>query len=149
MQGVLHGERILGAVLAGIGVLALYQVADLPIGSLREPGAGLFPVVVASALILFSALALLSRTRDADPLPAEPGGIGGVWILIAALAAYGWLLPSAGFVVCTAVLLGMLLRRPGGVGWPATVICAVGGAAGCYFLFTRLGMPLPAGLLGF
>lgn len=149
MRGALHGERVFGAALVGIGLYALYARTGLPLGTLREPGSGFFPVVVAVALILFAALALTGRPSEADESRAETGSVARVSILAAMLAAYAWFLPSVGFVLCTAVLLGVVLRGVGAVGWPSTIICAAGGAAGCYFLFTRLGMPLPSGLLSF
>lgn len=149
MRDERRGEHVFGAALIGIGLFALYARTGLPLGTLREPGAGFFPAAVAVALILFAALALGSRTSEMNKPPAEPGGVAGVWILIALLAAYGWFLQPVGFVLCTTVLLGVVLRGLGAVGWPSTIVCAAGGAAGCYFLFTRLGMPLPAGLLGF
>ena len=149
MRGAPHGEQVFGAALVGVGIFALYEAASLPLGSLREPDSGFFPVVVAVTLTLFAALSVSKGTSEAANAGAEPGGMVRIWILSTLLAAYAWLLPSAGFVLCTAVLLGVLLRGLGKVGWPSTLIGAGGGAAGCYFLFTRLGLPLPSGLLSF
>ena len=149
MRGALRGGKIFGAALVAVGIFALYKAASLPLGNLREPDSGFFPVVVAVALTLFAALSISSRTPEADTAQAEPGGLARVWILAALLAAYAWFLPSVGFVLCTAVLLGVLLRGLGRVNWRSTVLYAGGGAAGCYFLFSRLGLPLPSGLLGF
>jgi putative tricarboxylic transport membrane protein len=149
MRSKVRGERVFGAALAALGVLALYQASSLPLGSLREPDAGFFPVVVAVTLTLFAALTLNSGQSETDSPEAESASPAGVWVLTALLAAYAWLLPSVGFVLCTAVLLGVLLRGLGGVGWLSTIMGAGAGAVGCDFLFTRLGMPLPSGLLGF
>lgn len=148
MRGGPRGEHVFGAALIGIGVFALYARTGLPLGNLREPGAGFFPVVVAVALILFAVLALISRTPEADKSEAEPGSFVRVSILTAMIAAYAWLVPTVGFILCTVVLLVVVLRL-GNVGWVPTVISATGGATACYLLFTRLGMPLPSGLLGF
>lgn len=149
MRRIPHGEQVFGAALLGVGLFALYKATSLPFGNLREPDAGFFPMVVAVTLTLFAALSVSIRTSEADIPQPERGGIARIWILTALLAAYGWLLPSVGFVLCTVVLLVVLLRGLGAVGWLSTIICAGGGAAGCYFLFTRLGMPLPSGLLSF
>lgn len=149
MRGRPHGEQVFGTALLSVGIFAVYKAANLPLGSLHEPDSGFFPMVVTVTLTLFAALSISSRTSEADIPQPDPGGMARIWILTALLAAYGWLLPSVGFVLCTAVLLGVLLRGLGAVGWPSTIVCAGGGAAGCYFLFTRLGMPLPPGLLGF
>ena len=149
MGRVRRGERIFGAALGAVGLFALYQGTSLPLGSLSEPDAGFFPVVVAIALILFALLALKGRAFEVDRPPPDPGGAARVAVLIGSLGIYGWLLPLAGFVPCTIVLLGILLRGLGDVSWSATIVCAVTAAVGCYFLFTRLGLPLPSGALGF
>ncbi len=149
MRSALRGESVFGAALIGVGLFALYARTGLPFGNLREPGAGFFPVVVAVALILFATFALTSRTLDADKSQVESASVVRVSILTVMIAAYAWLLPSVGFVLCTTALLGLMLRALGDVRWQSTVVCAAGGAAGSYFLFTRLGMPLPAGVLGF
>ena len=149
MRSAPRGESAFGAALIGVGLFALYARTGLPFGNLREPGAGFFPVVIAVALILFAAFALTSRTLEADESQAEPGSVVRVSILTAMIATYAGLLPSVGFVLCTTALLGVTLRVLGDVGWQSTVVCAAGGATGSYFLFTRLGMPLPAGVLGF
>lgn len=149
MRGVPHGGRVFGAALIAVGLLALYARTGLPLGTLREPGAGFFPVIVAVALILFAALALISRNSEAGRRRAEPRGIARLWILTVLIAAYASLLAPVGFVLCTVVLLLVTLRGLGMVGWLPAVLWAAGGSAGCYFLFTRLGMPLPGGLLAF
>jgi cell division protein FtsW (lipid II flippase) len=147
MRLVPRGEHLFSAALIGIGLFSLDPRNGFSFGSLREPATGFFPVVVAVALILFAALALTSKGPAPDRAQEESGGVKRVLILAATIAAYAWFLPSVGFVLSTIVLLGVLLRL-GGVGWLATIVCAAGGAAGCYFLFTQLGMPLPSGLLG-
>lgn len=149
MRGVPHGEHIFGAALIAVGLFALYARTDLPLGTLREPGSGFFPGAVAVALILFAALALISRNSRIARRRAEPRGIARLWILTVLIAAYASLLAPVGFVLCTVMLLLVTLRGLGMVGWLPAVLWAAGGSAGCYFLFTRLGMPLPGGLLAF
>lgn len=147
MRRVPRGEHLFGAALIGIGLFSLDPRAGLSFGTLREPAAGFFPAVVAVALIVFAALAIVGKASGVDRPRTDSGDIKRVLILAVMIAAYAWFLPWAGFVLSTIVLLGVLLRL-GGVGWLPTISCAAGGAAGCYFLFTRLGMPLPSGLLG-
>ena len=96
-----------------------------------------------------AALSLGARNCAQDSDTAERAGIVRVVVLIAALAAYAWLLPRVGFIVCTIALLVLMLRGLGRVGWLWTSVSAVTGTVACYVLFTRLGLPLPDGLLGF
>lgn len=142
------GEALFGVLLLGLGLFALYKAAALPFGSLVSPDAGFFPVSIGVALAVFAALSLVARSPSAAE-PAERSGVVRVLVLIAAIAVYAWLLPRAGFIVCTLVLLALILRGLGRVGWIATIVCAVAATLACYVLFTRLGMPLPMGLFGF
>lgn len=117
---------------------------------MQQPGSGFYPTLVSFALIVFSAAAL----ADPPPAPrhapaADTRGEARVWMVVAALAAYAWAMPSAGFLLCTAALLMLLLRGIGRLSWSLSTAAAVLGSVTCYALFTRLGLPLPAGVLGF
>lgn len=145
-----HRARVASAALIGLGLAALYEASSLPFGTARQPDSGLFPVSVTVALILFAAIAI----ADGPPPPrgeatAETGGNARIWAVIVALAVYAGLITPVGFIVSTAALLVLLLRGIGRVSWAASAAGAVLGSVGCYWLFTRLGMPLPAGILGF
>ena len=143
------GEALFGASLLAVGFFALYKASALPVGSLREPDSGLFPLAIAVVLAVFAALSLRTLRRPGPPHTAERPGVVRVVVLIASLGAYAWLLPRVGFLLCTAVLLALVLRGLGRAGWMVTALASVGGALGCYYLFTRLGLPLPAGYWGF
>jgi hypothetical protein len=164
MQAERLGGRVFGAALTAIGLVALFAGRDLPFGTLREPGAGFFPLTVATALMLFAVLSMIGR----DSVAEEPSSLYGneheteyqtqhktertavrAWMLAGLLALYAWLLPHAGFVLCTTVLLATVLGGLGSVRRMRAIVIAAVAAAGCWFLFTRLGMPLPRGLLAF
>jgi tripartite tricarboxylate transporter TctB family protein len=136
--------------LIGLGLAALYAASSLPFGTARQPDSAFFPVLVSAALVLFAVLALASGGQSAaGEGESEPAEHARVWSVIVALAAYAGLIKSAGFIICTTLLVLLLLRGIGRVSWTAALAGAVLGSAGCYALFTRLGMPLPAGILGF
>jgi hypothetical protein len=143
-------RRLPAAALIGLGFAALYGASGLPFGTVRQPDSGFFPTLVSLALIVFSAVAL------ADTAPVSPHAKAvdarapaRIWTVVAAVAAYAWVMPSAGFLVCTAALLVVLLRGIGRVSWPASVAVALLASVVCYGLFTRLGLPLPPGPLAF
>jgi len=148
MRKARMGETLFGASLLGAGLFAIYQASALPFGSLREPDSGLFPVAVTVAFTLLAALSLTAPPLERGSAP-EREGMKRVIVLIAALVAFALLLPRAGFLVCTAALLVLLLRGLGRVGWVGTAISSGVTTIGCYYLFTRLGLPLPSGLIGF
>ena len=143
-------ERLPAAALVGLGLAALYEASSLPFGTVRQPDSGFYPTLVSLALIVFSAVALAEAT------PASPHAEAAdaraqtrVWAVVASLAAYAWAITSVGFLVCTVALLVVLLRGIGRMSWPASAAAAVLASVACYALFTRLGLPLPAGVLGF
>ncbi len=144
------GRRILALCLVLVGLAALWQtMRHLPFGSLSKPDSGFYPTVVSVMLIAFGWLSLTDRTQ---PPPEEEGAVDGqarVWLTIAALAIYAGALATVGFVVCTAGLIVFLLRGIGRVSWIASVASAAVASVVCYLAFKRLGLPLPAGLLGF
>ena len=137
--------RVACALLLLVGLTAVYAASRLTFGSVRQPETGFFPMLVALALVLFSAVALAEWPRDLEP--AQKGGMARVGIVVGAVAAYAALIQPVGFVVCTVALLLLLLRGVGRVSWLASVVAAAVASAACYELFTRLGMPLPAGIL--
>jgi hypothetical protein len=142
--------RYAAAALIALGLAALYAATDLHFGTARQPGTGFFPILVAVALVVFAALAFAERPEpQGGEETVEAGGQAHVWIVIAVLAAYAGLVKAAGFIICTALLLFVLLRVIGQASWAGTAIGVVSGSIGCYWVFTQLGLPLPAGVLGF
>ncbi|MGH8700598.1 MAG: tripartite tricarboxylate transporter TctB family protein [Burkholderiales bacterium] len=142
--------RYAAAALIGLGLAALYEASGLPFGTLRQPGTGFFPILVAAAVVVFAALAFAERPKpQRGEETVEAGGEARVWAVIAGLAIYAGLVKAAGFIICTAALLFLLLRVIGRASWAGTAIGVVSGSIGCYWAFTRLGLPLPDGIFGF
>jgi len=142
--------RYAAAALMAFGLAVLYDATDLHFGTTRQPGTGFFPTLVAVALVVFAALAFAEPPGpQSGEEPVEASGQARVWVVIAALAVYAGLVKAAGFILCTAILLFLLLRVIGRASWAGTAIGVLSGSIGCYWIFTRLGLPLPTGLLGF
>ena len=144
-------ERAAAAVLLAFGVYALYEATKLPFGSLRAPDAGFFPICVAAALTLFALIAMLSEPARADASAAARDGSGGARVTMATvgLLLYVLGLKPLGFLICTLALMLLLLRGIYQVSWRSALLAALPGVAVCYFVFTRLGVPLPSGILAF
>jgi putative tricarboxylic transport membrane protein len=143
-------SRLPAAALIGLGLAALYHASSLPFGTVRQPDSGFYPTLVCVALIVFGGLALADPAQPSGRGEASAsGGHARVWLVAAALAAYAWAITPVGFLLCTAALIVLLLRGIGGVSWLTSLAAAAIGSTACYGLFTQLGMPLPAGLLGF
>lgn len=148
MRSARNGAALFGAALVALGLIAIYKASALPLGTLSDPDAGLFPLASAIAVTLLGSISLAAK-REAIESEIERAGVVRVVVLSVSVALYALLVPRAGFIICTALLLAVVLRAIGRAAWLPTGIGAIGGSIGCYALFTRLGAPLPAGWLGF
>ena len=110
-------------------------------------GPAVFPIVLAIPLGLFAVYLVLRPDRE-PAWPRGPALLKQVLALVA-FVAYAYLLEPLGFVVSTflaVVVLGWLL----GARLPEAGAAGVGIAVVLFVLFdTLLGLPLPAGVLGF
>jgi len=136
------------AFLAG-SALYLVQATRLPLGSVEQPGAGLFPILVGAFLLAVSAAHLLQdlrRSSGTQPLP--PAGTGRrVMGVVAALGAFCLLLPWLGYAVAALGLLLAILRLFGLARWEMSAAVALVATVASYYLFAVvLGVPLPAGV---
>jgi putative tricarboxylic transport membrane protein len=140
-------DRLTGMVLLALAV-AYGFVASGYQAMIGDPlGPAVFPIVLAIPLGLFSLYLILRPDRE----PAWPRGaaLRKQILAIVAFVAYAYLLEPLGFVVSTFLavvvlgwLLGARLTQAGAAGAGIAVVLFV--------LFdTLLGLPLPAGVLGF
>lgn len=135
-----------GVLLALVGIWAAYLAARLPFGSVHQPDAGFFPLSVAVMLVLFALAVSLPRLNgDADDQPVAPPSFATLAMTLG-LVGYALALKSIGFPLCTAVLIVAMLRLYGSVRWAVALPGAMAATLACYFLFTRLGVPLPSGI---
>lgn len=137
----------LGLLLFALGVL--WQSRGLPLGSLQRPGPAFVPSLLAA---LLGALALLMLVTGRDSPPLRSLGWTEAPHAAAVLAACGFAaltLERLGYRLTTAVVLAFLLglverNRPSVV-----VALALGFSLVSHWMFTRLGVLLPQGPLGF
>jgi len=135
------------------GALTTAFSLQLPLGSLRMPGSGLFPFALGLALMALAALqAAQIRVEKAKATAAgEDGGTTRrVALFMGAVALATALLRPLGFApVCFLLMLALL--RILGVRWRAAALIALASAAVSQVVFvTWLKIPLPtAGWLGF
>jgi putative tricarboxylic transport membrane protein len=148
--------RLPSLALIALGVAALYKASSLTLGSARQPGSGFYPTLVCVLLIVFGILSLTDAVQEPrDGVPAaldaaasRTGGEGRVWVVVVAMVAYAWAITPVGFLVSTVALLVLLLRGIGRVSWTTSAVSAVVGSILCDVAFVKLGLPLPAGVLG-
>jgi hypothetical protein len=142
-------QRLGALALMAIGVVFIWRsVADLPLGTIDNPGPAAMPLLVAALLVLF-ALWNLTGLVDPGDGPAEPGGMGHAVRVIAAIVVAALALGPLGYRLTILSLLvfflGLVERKP------IITVLAVSFALsfGSHALFQYvLKVPLPAGPWG-
>ena len=113
------------------------------LGSLREPGPGLWPFVVSVLIAALSAILLVVGRNLTDSEAFTRSSVLPA-IGIITFVAFGLLMPLTGFEIPALVLCVVWLRFLGGESWRNTVVISVLTTAAFYFLFLYgLRIPLP------
>lgn len=147
----MSADRWSGGVLFLLGLGVAWEAWRLPFGTVPAPDSGFFPLILAVALLVFSAIVVLA-TWAPGAAPAPPPSAHGlvrVVVTVAALVAYALLVERLGYLLATGLVALLLLRGVERVGWAATLGVTLVAVLGSYVLFRRLGVPLPPGLLPF
>lgn len=124
----------------------LYLARDLEVGSLTEPGPGLWPTLIAVLLAATALVGLALSTADGierfGPDAWRVGvGVVVLWIFIMLFGSIGLILPG---LLLTVFWLRVLAQES----WRISVGVAVGATFACYFLFvTALGVVFPDDLV--
>jgi putative tricarboxylic transport membrane protein len=143
-------------ILLALASFILFEVRKLPLGSLRVPQTAFFPSALALLLLLFSlaALALAFRPTESESGPAahkiDAEGWSRIGATLAALVGFALVLEWIGYLPSTFILMILLLRAIEAQKWHVVLGVALLTSLLSYYLFARLlGVPLPAGVLGF
>jgi putative tricarboxylic transport membrane protein len=138
------GYQTVGALVGlAVGVGAAVMAYGYGLGSLHQPGPGLWPFVVSVVIVVLSALLLVvgrglddSEKFTRSSLLAAAGAI--------TFVAFGVLMPLIGFEIPAVLLCVVWLRFLGGESWRNTVVISLLTTAVFYFLFLYgLRIPLP------
>jgi hypothetical protein len=128
-------------IAVGIGGAVLAYGYGL--GSLREPGPGLWPFVVSVLIAALSAILLVVGRNLTDSEAFTRSSVLPA-IGIVTFVAFGLLMPLTGFEIPALVLCVVWLRFLGGESWRNTVVISVLTTAAFYVLFLYgLRIPLP------
>jgi putative tricarboxylic transport membrane protein len=148
MQRALLGVDIAALVLS---FLYLWGALGFPRGTMDQPGPGLYPLFVGTMLVIASIGSIV--TDLVKPAQGEleiPKGkaLGRVLIVAGAAAAYVLLLPYAGHLLSSIMLVFVVLHAMGMTSWAMKIGVTIAIALGSYYLFDILLMvPLPRGIL--
>jgi hypothetical protein len=150
------------AWLFAFGAITALLSLQLPLGTLRGPGSGFFPLVLGLMLMGLAAghgvqLYLARPTVAAESrLATEPAGRWlddstlRVLLFMGTMVAATALLERLGYALVSFLLMLALLQILGVRRWWRSGLIAAISAVASYLIFVRwLGIPLPAGWLGF
>jgi putative tricarboxylic transport membrane protein len=146
------GDLWSGVALAALGAYNLIQARQWEYLGPEGPGAGFFPFWYGVAMLGLAALLIVSHLKrgSARGTAIEWTRLGRALSTWVALAVSVALFKPLGFVISLALLtyfiVAVMYRQP----LKTAALTALASAAGFYLVFERaLGVPLPAGVLGF
>ena len=147
------GYIVVGAIGICLSVLYLAVSFQMPMGRLRQPGAGVFPVISGFLLLLGSVSALWEglKTRKSESVELPAGSdLRRLLVLVGGILGYLVLLPILGQLISSTIFCFVLIRALSSlsIGWVALYALLMAGAA--YLLFVRfLMLPMPVGSFAF
>jgi hypothetical protein len=130
-------------VTLAIGVVGAVLSYGYGLGTLRRPGAGLWPFVVSLVIVVLSLvlLAVGRHLQDSERLTRTS------LLVLAGIATFvglGLLIPAIGFELPALGLCVVWLRFLGGESWRSTAVVSLTTVAAFYLLFLyALSIPLP------
>ncbi len=136
--------QTIGALVAlGVGVTGAVLAFGYGLGSLREPGPGLWPFIVSVSIAMLSFLLLIVGRGLAD---SEAFTRASVLPLVGVVTfiGFGLLMPLIGFEIPALLLSVVWLRFLGRESWRNTIVISVVTVVVFYLLFLYgLRIPLP------
>lgn len=153
----LLGIRIAAVAIVVFAVVVLVQAIRIGAeGGFGPEGAGFFPLIVTSGLLLLSVLFVVQVTLRPDPALREH--VAGeqeatnwrtVGLAVVCLLVYAFALAPLGYVVATTIFFPVVARVFGSQRPVRDVIIGLAASLVLYVGFTQLlGVRLPAGVLG-
>jgi putative tricarboxylic transport membrane protein len=147
------GYLIIGTIGLFFSVGYLVLSFQYPMGQLEQPGAGLFPVIVAVIMMLASIATLQEGLRMDKTLHVDcPSGANRNRLLgvIGLLLVYVLILPYAGQIIVSTLFSIFLLRILSKLTWPRILTYSVVISTVLYAIFViLLKVPLPRGTIFF
>ncbi|GAB4071215.1 tripartite tricarboxylate transporter TctB family protein [Ancylobacter sonchi] len=140
----LSSDFLTGLLFCGLGAVAIIIGSDYPVGTTSRMGAGYFPLVVSSGLILLGGVLLVrsmvSETQEVGEVDVRP-----LVVLLGGVLAFGFLIEDWGFPVAgLAVVVASRIAGRDLKPWLETALLAVGLVIFCTALFSYgLGLNLP------
>jgi hypothetical protein len=125
----------------------------MPMGRIRQPGAGVFPVISGFLLLLGSVSALWEglKTRKSESVELPAGSdLRRLLVLVGGILGYLVLLPILGQLISSTIFCFVLIRVLSSLSIWRVALYALVMAGSAYLLFVRfLMLPMPVGIFAF
>jgi putative tricarboxylic transport membrane protein len=148
-----RGYLVIGAAGLVLAIGYLGMSLQLPFGRLDQPGAGVFPVIVAVLVAATSVMTMVEGWRmSADDTVDLPAGAGRARLLglVGLMLGYFLVLPWLGQIVSSILFSAFMIRLLSDLSWPRVTAYAIVMALSLYAFFVLvLKVPMPRGVLSF
>lgn len=122
-------------VMFVLGVVVFIAALDLGVGTLQDPGTGLWPAINAVVLIVMAPVVLLARHRFDPPTQKGLLRVFGVAVpMLIFVPLYNW----AGLIGAGAIVLLIITRFVGGMRWIPAIITSIATPVMVYVVFAML-----------
>jgi putative tricarboxylic transport membrane protein len=129
----------------------------LPMGEMKDPGAGFFPLLIGLVTGLLALIALfqsLREKKEQKEAPAsrstEPFRWWNLVVILAALVTYALTLTKVGFMINTFLFMLLLVKVIEPQTWKKALLAAlITAVTSDLFFNVLLGAQIPSGILGF
>jgi hypothetical protein len=143
-------DRVVALAFLGIGLLALVKGYEHPFGTVSNPQAAFFPVLL-SILLMILSLILLARSLRSKVANQKRVYLWDEWKKIipaaAGIGAYVFLLKPLGYLMCTFLLI-TLISKLVNCSWKLSLLVSILSTFLSYCIFRwYLQSPLPQGII--
>ena len=150
-----NNDQVSGAIWIAVGIAVALGSLRYGLGPLESPGTGFLPFLAGCAIALLALIGLVQSTLKRRKGAGWSPILRGVrWqkplLVMAALLAYALLMKPLGFLLCTVIFIGFLLRTVEPQRWPVVIVGAVATTLATFAVFDLwLKTQLPRGPWGF
>ncbi len=152
-----RGDQISGFFWLIFSLFIIEESYRLGLGKLHSPGTGFLPIAAATTLAILSLLLLLStisrrriKVEKEEYLAFDKKRLPKVFYVLMPLFIYPIFLDTLGFILCTMIFLGFLLRAIEPQKWLTVIALAISIPLISFLIFDIwLKAQLPRGVLGF
>jgi putative tricarboxylic transport membrane protein len=143
-------DRLSGTVLVLFALVVIWESRLLPLGTFRQPGPAFIPILLASLLVIFGVVLVLTAGRTPSLSSIRWTEWRHALAILGTSVFSVFAIERLGYRFTVLLILGFLLKVVEKRGWVLSLALAFTLSFGSFFLFyTVLRVPLPEGPLGF